>query len=64
MRPVRSPTCATSAHVHALQAARPESRWTADVSAAVQVAVQIAVTVLAVADATTALGRFLEIPHP
>lgn len=49
-----------TARVHALQAARPESRWTA----AIPAAVLVAVTALALADATSALGRFLEILHP
>lgn len=49
-----------TARVHALRAVRPESRWTA----AVPCAVLVAVTALALADATSALGRFLEILHP
>jgi hypothetical protein len=46
--------------VRALQGARPESRR----SAALLAASLVIVTALAVADATAALGRFLEALHP
>ncbi|MFC8513900.1 M56 family metallopeptidase [Streptomyces sp. NPDC057257] len=49
-----------TARVHALQSAAPGSRWTA----ALPTALLIAATTLALADTTTALGRFLEILHP
>lgn len=49
-----------TARVQALQAARPESRWTA----AAPVAVLTVATALALADAAGAFGRFLEVLHP
>lgn len=61
--PGATPACLrhqVTAGVHALQAARPESRWTA----AVLSAALVAATALALADATLARGRFLEILHP
>lgn len=49
-----------TARVRALQGTRPESRR----SAAVLAASLVTVTALALADVTSALGRFLEILHP
>ncbi|MET8954528.1 M48 family metalloprotease [Streptomyces sp. NPDC004129] len=49
-----------TARVRALQGARPESRR----SAAMLATSLVTVTALALADATSALGRFLEVLHP
>ncbi|GAA3778323.1 hypothetical protein [Streptomyces chiangmaiensis] len=49
-----------TARVRALQGTRPESRH----SAAMLAASPVTVIALALADATSALGRFLEILHP
>ncbi|GHE00883.1 hypothetical protein [Streptomyces alanosinicus] len=49
-----------TARLRALQGARPESRR----SAVLLAALMVTVTALALADATSALGRFLEVLHP
>lgn len=49
-----------TARVQALQGARPHNRW----GGALPVAAVAAVTALALADAATALGRFLDVLHP
>ncbi|MEU9244469.1 M56 family metallopeptidase [Streptomyces sp. NPDC048385] len=49
-----------TARVRALQDARPENRW----GAALPAAALAAATALALADASAALGRFLEVLHP